>query len=148
MKKNHIMVGNTSGSYGSENSKISSKFNYDKDTNKLTWADTEVTLDLTSNAYYFTASDVIKDATQLEILLGQNVATGSYSYWVATRFIDVPSSFSCWCMGIVWEGYVVGGQNYVFSTGKEQGAEGFIRPIVSLKSNVTTKQVPVIGPTL
>lgn len=134
----------SSGGYGYRKTSIGSFVSYDKKTDKLTRVDTAVTLDLTSNAYGFIASDVIKDATRLEILLGQSVASAPYSYWVAARFVAVGDWETSWCAADVNEGEVLANKNLCDTGTNEDGYTNCLRPVVSLKSNVTTKDVAIL----
>ncbi|MGN1301661.1 MAG: hypothetical protein ACI4U9_03970, partial [Clostridia bacterium] len=102
-----------------------------------------VTLDLTSTAYEYIASNVITDATKLELLKGTN-APCPYYYWVASRSVGVDSSGADWCGGIVLVGFVGADYRLCSSDGDELEEYWCVRPVVSLSSKVTTEQVPVL----
>lgn len=138
--------GSTSaGGYGYRNTSITSRFQYDEDTDTLELVADEgtVTLDLTSKAYYYTASDEITDATKLDLLQGTN-AYNPFYYWVASRAVGVNSSVAAWCVDCVIEGDVYAYGHFCYSGGDEFSNPRCVRPIVSLSSKVTTKQVPVL----
>lgn len=130
------------GGYGYNNPSVSSKFSVDEDTGRLTKLDTPVTLDLTSTAYYYTAADVITDATKLEILRGKD---RNYLYCVASRSVYVDSCGASWCYDGVDNGIVGSYGDFCFSDGGEYARPPVcLRPVVSLTSSVTTKDVSVL----
>ena len=131
------------GGYGYNSPSVSSYYSVDENTGRLTKLDTPVTLDLTSTQYYYTAEDVITDATKLEILLGGENAD-PYHFCVASRSVGVASSYAHWCHGDVGGGFVSSSDDFCSSYGDESGNEFCLRPVVSLTSSVTTKDVSVL----
>ena len=135
-----------SGGYGYQNeNEITSKFKYNKEANTLTKEDCTIPAkDLTSNAYYFTATSTLIGAKNREILLGKKVIYTYYN-WVASRAVYVYSYNADWCMGGVSGGdvYAAGG-SFCDSDGDEYGGPSCVRPVVSLPSSVTIEQVKKI----
>ena len=133
------------GGYGYQNaSAISSKFKYDKTTNTLTKEDCTIPAkDLTSNAYYFTATNTLMGAKNREILLGKEEENPFYN-WVASRAVFVYSGFAHWYMDYVGFGSVVAGIHVCGSGGDEGGGSRCVRPVVSLPSSIAIEQVKKI----
>lgn len=133
------------GGYGYQNeNEITSKFKYNKETNTLTKEDCTIPAkDLTSNAYYYDATSDLIGAKNREILLGKEEEKTYYS-WVASRAIYVFSDYTYWCVDYVGGG--VTDARYIFCSSDVDGG-GFslcLRPVVSLPSSVTIKQVKKI----
>lgn len=136
--------GESSGYYGYTNTDITSKFNYDKTTNTLTKLEGgTTTLSLTSNAYYYTASDYITNPTKLDLLQGSN----NYSYWIASRSIRVYSEDIEWLFSVVAEGFLGSGTGF----SDEDPIRSLVtwlsfRPVVCLKADVSNAIVPKFDP--
>ena len=133
-----------SGGYGYQNeNEITSDFKYDKKTNTLTKEDCTIPAkDLTSNAYYYTATSDLIGTKNRKILRGTDVKN-QYSYWVASRAVHVSSDRAIWCMDVVDVG-VVYAHNFCYSDGGEGDDSICVRPVVSLPSSVTIDQVSKI----
>ena len=135
----------TTGGYGYQNENaITSKFKYDKETNTLTKEDCTIPAkDLTSNAYYYTATSNLIGAKNREILLGKE-KKNTYYNWVASRAVNVSSYGAIWCMDYVHGGAVNAHAYFCGAVGSELGGSTCVRPVVSLPSSVTIEQVKKI----
>lgn len=133
-------------------SSVSSYFSVDSN-GKLSEKLTEqVQLDnLTSNAYYYTASAEIteekdeKYETKLEILQGTNTDK-PYYFFAAERSVRAYSNKFEWCIGSVCADVVGVYFPFCDSNGMESSINPTLclRPVVSLGSNVTTHDVPIL----
>ena len=73
--------------------------------------------------------------------------TGGRRYWLASRSVRSNSDDARFCLGaaITCGGVSGAGSNGMFGSGGYEDGSGFaVRPVVSLKSNVTNSQVPKI----
>ena len=142
-KENYGGGSSSKAGYGYQNeNEITSKFTYNKDTNTLTKADTTIAAkSLTSDAYYYIIEDTITDSKNKEILQGTNSAK-PYYYWVASRSVAVSRSGAYWCMDFVRRGNVLASRDLCDSGGGERDGSICLRPVVSLPSSVTKKDVP------
>ena len=73
--------------------------------------------------------------------------TGGRRYWLASRSVGSYSGVACFCLGtaVTCDGVSYAVSYYVFYSRGIEGYGGFaVRPVVSLKSNVTNSQVPKI----
>ena len=108
----------------------------------ITKADTTIPAkSLTSDAYNYSIEDTITDSKNKEILQGTNSAK-PYYYLVASRSVGVGSDYAVWCMDYVGYGYVDANRYLCYSDGDERGVSICLRPVVSLPSSVTKKDVP------
>ena len=143
-KENYGGGSSSEGGYGYQNAnEITSKFTYNKDTNTLTKADTTIPAkSLTSNAYDYSIEGTITDSKNKEILQGTNSAT-PYYYWVASRSVGVLSDYAYWGLVYVRNGGVHADGGFCNSSGDWYGVGSLcLRPVVSLPSSVTKKDVP------
>lgn len=131
------------GGYGFRNSRTSSSYSIDSKTGELTTQSTKVILDLTGNAYFYTAKEVITDKTMLDILLGSN---GNYYSWVASKYVRVNSGIAAWGLSIA-SGFKNGVGMYstmCLSSGKFAENTFCLRPVVSLPASVTKEEVSLV----
>ena len=73
--------------------------------------------------------------------------TGGRRYWLASRSVGSISGYAYFCLGAAGTGGGVSraGSYSMFISDGDEGGSGFaVRPVVSLKSNVTNSQVPKI----
>ncbi len=73
--------------------------------------------------------------------------TGGRRYWLASRSVCSYSGNAFFCLGAAYSyvGVSYAGSSYMFYSGGSEFYYGFaVRPVVSLKSNVTNSQVPKI----
>ena len=131
-----------SGGYGYQNySTITSKFRYDKETNTLIKEDCTIPAkDLTSNAYYYTATSELIGAKNREILLGKEEKKTYYN-WVASRKVKVFYKYAHWCSDKVYNGFVYASSSFCNSDDNVYIESTCVRPVVSLPSSVTIEQV-------
>ena len=105
--------------------------------------------------YYSVNSKIADDAPSVTVndrvykMLFENaeVHTGK-AYWLASRSVRGDSSYAVFCLSMANIGGDVSnaGSLYVFnSCGGENVFRAAVRPVVSLKSNVTNTQVPKIA---
>ncbi|MBQ3145757.1 MAG: hypothetical protein IJB90_04245 [Clostridia bacterium] len=138
--------GRSSGYYGYTNSNITSNFDYNSSTNtltKLAVGETK-TLLLTSNMYYYTASEYITNPIKLNLLQGDS----NYRYWVASRAVHVNSYLARWCYASV---DLSDGTGPSISVGLDKAFYDTIdgefsymlslRPVITLSSEVTTEDI-------
>ena len=98
----------------------------------------------TSNEYYYTGNNsLLKTATNTRayetIFFKKQLQKWN---WLASRSVDVYSGYAGFCVGVVGNGDA-GMRNDVFdSDGDERGNYGGVRPVVSLKSDVSTDTIP------
>ena len=102
----------------------------------------------TSNAYYYTGNNsLLKTATNTrayETIFFKN-QTKKYN-WLASRSVFVDSGFAGFCGGHVRDGSAGMDYNVFYSDGSDVSDYGFaVRPVVSLKSDVTTDTIPKIA---
>ena len=108
----------------------------------ITKADTTIPAkSLTSDAYNYSIEDTITDSKNKEILQGTNSAK-PYYYLVASRSVGVGSDDAGWCVDYVGGGDVYAGGDFCGSGGGEHDVSRCLRPVVSLPSSVTKKDVP------
>ncbi len=131
---------NSPGGYGYQNENaINSAFKYNKETKTLTRESCIIPAkELTSNAYQNTATSYRIGAKNREILLGKSE---TFYFWVASRAVNITRDEVQWCGGYAdMNGVDVSG--FVCrSSGIEYSSSCCLRPVVSLPSSVTTKQV-------
>ena len=137
---------NKAGGYGYTQS-FSSIYNpdyIDSQTGKQVWSKTW-SGSLTSDDFDYIATDYITDTTKLDLLLGKE-RTNSYYYWLASHSVYVTSTDAYWGPGFVVDGDVCARATAICAppNGIEYGDSICLRPIVSLKANVTTKEVPIL----
>ena len=98
----------------------------------------------TSNEYYYTGNNsLLKTATNTRayetIFFKKQLQKWN---WLASRSVDVDSGYAGFCVGVVGNGDA-GMRNDVFrSYGGEYRSCGGVRPVVSLKSDVSTDTIP------
>lgn len=90
------------------------------------------------------------DETKIELLNGSDHdkwSSASSLYWVADRGVGVGESTAYWCVGSAGPYSVNNNVVYLCNSlgQEEQGEWQRMRPVVSLKYNVTTDQVPVLS---
>jgi len=110
-------------------------------------AGTKSSFSKTSNAYGYKGNNsLLKTATNTrayETIFFKKQA--NKMNWLASRSVRVGSDYACFCVGIVDGGYA-GMIGIVFvSNGYEGSYCGGVRPVVSLKSDVTTDTIPKIA---
>ena len=101
----------------------------------------------TSNVYYYTGNNsLLKTATNTrayETIFFKN-QTKKWN-WLASRSVLVDSGYARFCVGFVGDGGAGVGSG-VFRSNGSQDDHGFaVRPVVSLKSDVTTDTIPKIA---
>ena len=101
----------------------------------------------TSNEYYYTGNNsLLKTATNTrayETIFFKN-QTKKWN-WLASRSVLVDSGYARFCVGFVGDGGAGVGSG-VFRSNGSQDDHGFaVRPVVSLKSDVTTDTIPKIA---
>ena len=101
----------------------------------------------TSNAYYYTGyNSLLKTATNTrayETIFFKN-QTKKYN-WLASRSVFVDSGYAYFCVGIVRGGRAAVDDGVFNSDGNEYEGCNAVRPVVSLKSDVTTDTIPKIA---
>ena len=117
---------------------------------------TQTTVSGEVTAYYYSVnSKVANDAPSVTVndrvykMLFENAEldTGK-AYWLASRSVSVGSSRAYFCLGMAGVGGDVsnaGDWGMFGSSGREDDRRAAVRPVVSLKSNVTNTQVPKIA---
>ena len=100
----------------------------------------------TSDAYYYAGSDAISSTSALYDVLFSHTGQedGDYRYyWLASRAVYVGSGFCGFGPGDVYGGEAYsGGDDGLFgSVGSERGDGYAVRPVVSLKSEVTVEDI-------
>ena len=110
-------------------------------------AKTKSSFPKTSNAYYYTGNNsLLKTATNTrayETIFFKN-QTKKYN-WLASRSVRVYSGFANFCVGGVYDGYASMNNGVFFSNGIEDDGGFAVRPVVSLKPDVTTDTIPKIA---
>ncbi len=100
-----------------------------------------------SNAYGYKGNNsLLKTATNTrayETIFFKN-QTKKWN-WLASRSVGVDSDCAYFCVGFVNDGIAGIGRNVFYSDGREFGNGCAVRPIVSLKSDVTTDTIPKIA---
>ena len=102
----------------------------------------------TSNAYYYTGNNsLLKTATNTrayETIFFKKQA--NKRSWLASRSVCVNSDYAYFCVGNVRYGHAHVDDDVFDSDGDESSRNGFaVRPVVSLKSDVTTDTIPKIA---
>ena len=101
----------------------------------------------TSDAYYYTGNNSsLKTATNTrayETIFFKNQA--KKWNWLASRFVYVDSDYAYFCVGVVGDGYAGMVSGVFYSNGNEGSNCNGVRPVVSLKSDVTTDTIPKIA---
>ena len=101
----------------------------------------------TSNAYSYKGNNsLLKTATNTRAYetIFFKKQTKKYN-WLASRSVSVFSNCASFCVGVVSDG-IAGVAIDVFSSNGDEYRNGFaVRPVVSLKSDVTTDTIPKIA---
>ena len=101
----------------------------------------------TSNAYFYQGNNsLLKTATNTRAYetIFFKKQTKKYN-WLASRSVSVFSNCASFCVGVVSDG-IAGVAIDVFSSNGDEYRNGFaVRPVVSLKSDVTTDTIPKIA---
>ena len=110
-------------------------------------AETKSSFSKTSNAYYYTGNNsLLKTATNTrayETIFFKN-QTKKWN-WLASRSVGVYSDCAYFYVGNVGDGDAYRYNNMLLSDGYEMGYCYAVRPVVSLKSDVTTDTIPKIA---
>ena len=92
-------------------------------------------------------SVTVNDRVYKMLFENAEVDTGK-AYWLASRSVcdDSSNAFFCLSMAVIEDDVSVAGYwNMFYSDGRENDGRAAVRPVVSLKSNVTNTQVPKIA---
>ena len=107
-------------------------------------ARTESSFSKTSNAYYYKGNNsLLNTATNTrayETIFFKN-QTKKWN-WLASRSVDVYSDYANFCVGDVYGGNADVSIGVFNSTHRQYGGGCAVRPVVSLKSDVTTDTIP------
>ena len=101
---------------------------------------------VTATGYYYDITSMtgtkIGNTTLGSLLFDKTTDDGNYAkvYWLASPGVGVDSSYAYFGPGFVGD-FAGTGLNYFYSYGHWNAAWGAVRPVVSLKSDVTTAQV-------
>ena len=110
-------------------------------------AGTKSSFSKTSNAYYYTGNNsLLKTATNTrayETIFFEK-QTKKWN-WLASRSVSVDSDYAYFCVGDVYGGNARMGNSVFDSNGDEDEYYNAVRPVVSLKSDVTTDTIPKIA---
>ena len=101
----------------------------------------------TSNVYYYTGNNsLLKTATNTRAYetIFFKKQTQKYN-WLASRSVDVGSGYACFCVGGVYYSRAFAWGDVFESDGDEYECCNAVRPVVSLKSDVTTDTIPKIA---
>jgi len=131
------------GGYGFRNLRISSSYSVNSTNGFLIKENSKVMLDLTGNAYFYTASEVIKDKNMLDVLLGAN---GNYYSWLASKYVRVNSGIAAWGLSVA-SGFKNGVGMYstmCLSSGKYAENTFCIRPVVAIPGSITIEDMPLL----
>ena len=101
----------------------------------------------TSNAYFYQGNNsLLKTATNTRAYetIFFKKQTQKYN-WLASRSVDVGSGYACFCVGGVYYSRAFAWGDVFESDGDEYECCNAVRPVVSLKSDVTTDTIPKIA---
>ena len=101
----------------------------------------------TSNAYFYQGNNsLLKTATNTRAYetIFFKKQTKKYN-WLASRSVSVFSNCASFCVGVVSDGIAGVAIDVFFSDGNEYRNGFAVRPVVSLKSDVTTDTIPKIA---
>ena len=106
--------------------------------------DTTTQANLESTYYYYNANDMLDAGSLSQRIYNKFFNTGDNHYWLASRSVNVDSSNARFDVGYVHDGYV--GANYLFSSNGNERDDFFgVRPVVTLKSEVTKDNVKILA---
>ena len=103
---------------------------------------------VTATAYYYDYEDpniIDQNSTLWKLLFDGTTSEKNYakSYWLASPGVDVYSSRAFFGPGAVRYGVVGTGLDLFYSNGSSGEFRFAVRPVVSLKSNITETEVPI-----
>ena len=98
--------------------------------------------------YSYTDSNIVEQGGTIYNLLFKGATSSenyAKSYWLASPGAGAYDSYACFGPGIVSDGYAASGYPLFHSNGFWRAYEFGVRPVVSLKSNITENEVKVIA---